>query len=115
MTLSITSAVSMSATPRWPRSFMRSVWKPVNALATRRTWSASAFAWSAQAELSGLPDGLAVGDGLGLWDGDAVGLPDGVGDADWLAEALGLGLAWVTVMVVTPFAADTVTSAPVAP
>src|SRR5689334_20843957 len=118
MTLSITSAFSMSATLRWPRSFMRSVWKPLKAASTRWTWNASAFASSVQAvledegeESDGLADGLADGDGVAVCV--AVGLADG--DADALADALGLGDASVIVIVVTPFCVDTLTSAPVAP
>src|SRR5258706_7666418 len=103
----------MSATLRVPRSFMRSVWKPLKAVSTRWTWNARALAWSAQLEDEGEEKGDALADGCA--DGDAVGLADGVGDADVLADALGLGDASVIVIVVTPFWVDTLTSAPVAP
>src|SRR5207249_10615981 len=103
----------MSATLRVPRSFMRSVWKPLKAVSTRWTWNARALTWSAQLEDEGEEKGDAVCDGWA--DGDAVGLADGVGDADVLADALGLGDASVIVIVVTPFWVDTLTSAPVAP
>jgi hypothetical protein len=89
----------------------------LKAVSTRWTWNARALAWSAQAEdegeekFDGLPDGLVEGDGLAVCV--AVGLADG--DADALADALGLGDASVIVTVVTPFAVDTLTSAPVAP
>src|SRR5712692_1086257 len=113
MTLSITSAFSMSATLRVPRSFMRSVWKPLKAVSTRWTWNARALAWSAQAEDEGEEKGNALADGDGCAVCVAVGLADG--DADLFADALGLGEASVIVIVVTPFCVDTLTSAPVAP
>jgi hypothetical protein len=88
------------------------VWKPVKAVSTRLTWNARAVASSVHAAVDGEvldeSDGLAAGDGLAVRD-------DAVGDADGLADALGLGDASVIVTVVTPFAADTLTSAPVAP
>src|SRR5438128_2700626 len=116
MTLSITSAFSTSETLRVPRSFMRSVWKPLNALSTRWTWNARALAWSAQALDEGEDEGtVRWADRDGLADGDADGLADGFGDADALADALGLADAWVMVTVVTPFCVETLTSAPVAP
>jgi hypothetical protein len=79
----------------------------LNAVSTRWTWSASAFAASEQEDVEeeafcALPDGLAV----------AVLV---VTDADALADALGLADGSVIVIVVTPLEADTLTSAPVAP
>jgi hypothetical protein len=90
------------------------VWKPVNAVFTRWIWNARAVASSVHAAVvgavtaasDGLPDG--VGDGLAVRD---VTFGDVLGDAD----ALGLGDASVRVIVVTPFDADTLTRAPVAP
>ena len=112
MTLSITSAFSTSRTLRCPRSFMRSVWNPPNALSTRWTWNASAFASSEHASAGFRGErGFAEDEGLG--DAEALAVADGLGWA--LADADGLGLASVIVIVVTPFEADTLTSAPVAP
>src|SRR5438874_83915 len=54
---------------------------------------------------------LALGDGLGDFVGEAVG--DAVGVVS--AASVGLGLASVMVIVVTPFCTVAVTSAPVVP
>jgi hypothetical protein len=86
---------------------MRSVWKPLNALSTRWTWSASAFAASEQEEVEEVEEEF-----LALSDGLAVAVCVVV---DALADALGLAEGSVIVIVVTPFEADTLTSAPVAP
>jgi hypothetical protein len=56
---------------------------------------------------------LTFGECVGSSD-SRFGLADGDGDADWPAT-VGLGDASVTVIVVTPFDADTLTRAPVAP
>ena len=66
---------------------------------------------------AGEPLGDALGDvdgeALGEWLGEADGLVEAERLAD--AEADGLALAWVIVMVVTPFDTVAVTSAPVVP
>src|SRR2546423_555364 len=116
MTLSITSAFSMSTTERWPRSFIRFVWNPLKALSTRWTWNASAFASSVQASAGfGEERELGEEEGLGEAEADGVAMWLADGDADAFAAALGLGDASVIVIVVTPFWVDTLTSAPVAP
>src|SRR5437588_11901931 len=112
MTLSITSAFSMTTTLRWPRSFMRSVWKPLKASSTRLPWNASAFASSVQAS-AGFRGEREIGEEEGLGEADAEGLADGCALA--FVDALGLGDASVIVIVVTPFWVDTLTRAPVAP
>src|SRR5437667_7040519 len=102
MTLSITSAFSMSATLRVPRSFMRSAWKPLNAVSTRWTWNARALAWSAQAS-AGFGEERVFGEEESWGETEAEGLADADGCALALADALGLAEAWVIVIVVTPF------------
>ena len=74
-------------------------------------------------EFAAVDVGDVDGDALGEVDGDADGLADGLCDGEALgevdgladAEADGLALAWVIVMVATPFDTVAVTSAPVVP
>jgi hypothetical protein len=87
---------------------MRSVWNPLNALSTRWTCNSSAFASSEHAVVEEEEE-----ESFGLSDGFGVRV------AVWVVfvvtAVVGLGEASVIVIVVTPFAADTLTSAPVAP
>ena len=64
---------------------------------------------------AGDADGEWLGDALGEADADALAEADALADALADAEADGLALAWVMVMVATPFDTVAVTSAPVVP
>jgi hypothetical protein len=97
---------------------MRALWKLENAVFT--VWTASDIACASSAHAEGDADAddvasAAASDPVGVGDAECVG--DALGLADGLAEPDGLALAWVRVIVVTPFADDTVavTSAPVVP
>jgi len=95
---------------------MRSVWNLENAAFTVCTASDVACAASEHAEGDADAEDVAsAGDPVGVGDAECVG--DALGLADGLAEPDGLALAWVSVIVVTPFDVDTVavTSAPVVP
>ena len=69
----------------------------------------------AAAAVEGEEEGEWLGDALGECDADALADSDALADALADAEADGLALAWVIVMVATPFDTVAVTSAPVVP